>query len=128
MAPRTFYTWDAAVYYPLGHRLHYLLASDVYSPLSRTARLLMPKGPVKRLVVNGKRVRGRSVALKAGRNRFLMDYAAGTADAEGQANFNEKNYGPFFRLMDEQGRRLPDIQYQVPPGLTATAMVVPVRP
>jgi hypothetical protein len=128
MAPRTFYTWDSSVYYALGHKLHYLLASDVYSPVSRTAHALMPKGPVKRLLLNGRRVKGRLLALRAGRNRLVMDYAAGTADAEGQANFNEKNYGPYFRLTDAQGRRLLDIRYQVPAGLTATAMTVPVRP
>ena len=121
MAPRTFYTWDASVYCALGHKLHYLLASDVYSPVSRTARLLMPKGPIRKLLLNGRRVKGRGVALKAGLNRLVMDYAAGTADAEGQANFNEKNYGPYFRLTDEQGLRLQDIRYQVPAGLTATA-------
>jgi peptidoglycan/xylan/chitin deacetylase (PgdA/CDA1 family) len=125
MAPRTFYTWDSSVYYPLGHKLHYLLASDVYSPRTRTAKLLFPKGPVRRLLLNGRRVKGRSVTLKAGRNRLLMDYAAGTADAEGQANFSEKNYGPYFRLMDEQGLRLLDIRYQVPPGLTTTAAATP---
>jgi len=121
MAPRTFYTWDANVYYPLGHKLHYLLASDIYSPVSRTARLLLPKGPVKRLLLNGHKVKGHSLALKAGLNRLVMDYAAGTPDAEGQANFSEKNYGPYFRLMDEQGLRLQDIRYQIPAGLTGTA-------
>ena len=121
MAPRTFYTWDSSVFYDKGHRLHYLLMSDVYSPVSRTAHVLMPPLTVRRLYLNRKRVKGLRLALKAGLNRLAMDYAAGTADSEGMANFNERNYGPYFRLTDAAGRRLNDIRYDIPAGLTDSA-------
>ena len=120
MAPRTYYTWDSSVYYGEGHKLHYLLMTEIYSPVSRTARAVLPRRPVKRLVLNGKRLRGRTLKLHAGANRLAIYYAAGTSDEDGEANFNEKNYGPYFILLGPDGTRLPDVRYEVPRGLSLT--------
>ena len=125
MAPRTFYTWDPATFYPYGHKLHYLLLGDIESPVARTARAYFPRGNVKRMTLNGRKTRGRSLALKAGRNRLMLLYAAGTGDAEGQGSFSEKNYGPFFRLAGSDGQRLTDIRYLAPEGLTSTSKAQP---
>jgi len=125
MAPRTFYTWDPSTFYPYGHKLHYLLMADIESPVSRTAKAYYPRSGMKRLVLNGHRLRGRTFKLKAGKNRLMLFYAAGTADAEGQGTFSEKNYGPFFRLVDSNNERLTDIRYLMPEGISETAKVKP---
>ena len=117
-APRTFYTWDPTLFYPYGHKLAYLLAADVYSPTTRSAKALYPHAAVKRLQVNGHRVgKSRRFTLHPGLNRVLINYSAGTADADGQGNFNMLNYGPFFRLVGKDGERLTDIRYQIPAEL-----------
>jgi len=41
-APRPFYTWDPTLYYTHGHRLHYMLAGVVESPLEREAKVIFP--------------------------------------------------------------------------------------
>lgn len=120
-APRTFYTWDDSMFYPYGHKLHYLLMGDVYSPLSRTARAIFPKGGVKRMVLNGRRVKGSAVTLNVGANRLELFYTAHTADADGQGTFSDRNYGPYFRLVDAAGQRLSDIEYRLPQGISPTA-------
>jgi hypothetical protein len=73
------------------------------------------------VVLNGRRVRGKALELKAGKNRLMLLYAAGTADAEGQGTFSEKNYGPFFRLVGTDNERLTDIKYVMPEGISETA-------
>jgi hypothetical protein len=112
-APRTFYTWDPTLYYTHGHNLHYLLAGVIESPSSRAVTVQMPQ-QVKRFFVNGKRVRGRKLNLQAGSNLVTLLYRPGVHDADGQGSFSERNYGPFFRLVDGEGKRLTDIQYQMP--------------
>lgn len=121
VAPRTFYTWDTGAFYPYGHKLHYLLMGDIESPVSRTAKAYWPRSAMKRVVLNGRRVRGKALELKAGKNRLMLLYAAGTADAEGQGTFSEKNYGPFFRLVGTDNERLTDIKYVMPEGISETA-------
>jgi hypothetical protein len=121
-APRTFYTWDPQLYYTHGHKLNYLLAGVVESPMERDAKLIYSRGAVRRIYLNGKRVRSRKIHLQAGPNLFGLQYRAGVPDADGQGTFSEKNYGPFFRLTDTEGARLTDIQYHVPNWLEGAAL------
>lgn len=121
MAPRTFYTWDDSLFYAYGHKLHYLLLGDIVSPVSRMARAVFPKAGVRRMVLNGRRVKGSTLSLRAGANRLELLYTAHTADADGQGTFSERNYGPYFRLVDAAGQRLTDIEYRMPEGLSRTA-------
>lgn len=117
-APRTFYTWDPALFYPWGHQLHYLLAADVECPVTRTVKAYYPRGAVRRLQVNGRRVgKNRRFTLYPGRNRILITYYSGVPDPDGQGNFNMLNYGPFFRIVGPDGRRLDDIRYRPPAEL-----------
>ncbi len=113
MAPHPFYTWDPSLYYTHGHKLHYLLAGVVESPVSRTAKAVFQHG-VRRIYVNGKRLRTRTVQLQAGPNLVTLLYRPGTPDGDGQGTFSEKNYGTFFRLNDGEGKRLTDIRYRLP--------------
>lgn len=106
-----FYTWDPAVYSELT-RPYWLAASWVESPIARRARVILPRRNVTRLYVNGHRVRGRWLELRAGRNLIGLSYDPKANDAPGP--FNEKNYGPFFRLVDEKGQRLTEIRYSSP--------------
>jgi len=115
-APRTYYTWDASLFYPNGHKLHYLLMSDVVSPVSRTATALLPKVGIRRMTLNGKKVPSDRLELNAGVNRLEILYTAHTADKDGQATFSERNYGPFLRLVGDDGKRLEDIEYREPAG------------
>jgi peptidoglycan/xylan/chitin deacetylase (PgdA/CDA1 family) len=119
-APRPFYTWDPTLYYTHGHRLHYLLAGVVESPMAREAKVIFPHG-VRRIYINGKRLRSRHVDLQAGPNLITMLYRPGVPDGDGQGSFSEKNYGPFFRLTDMEGVRLTDIQYHMPDWLDGVA-------
>lgn len=117
-APRTFYTWDPTLFYPWGHQLHYLLAADVESPVTRTVKAYYPRGAVQRLQVNGRRVgKSRRFTLNAGLNRVLITYWSGVPDPDGQGNFNMLNYGPFFRIVGPDGQRLDDIRYRPPAEL-----------
>jgi hypothetical protein len=121
-APRSFYTWDPALYYPHGQGLHYWLAADIESPRAQTLRAYYPRKQVLALRINGQRMgKGRTLALKPGRNRLMLLYGAGTPDADGQGSFNILNYGPFFRLVDAEGRRATDIRYLPPAELQAAA-------
>lgn len=120
-APRTFYTWDASLYYPHGHGLHYLLAADIHSPKPQVLRAHYPRAAVKRILLNGKPLKGRRLHLHPGANRLLIYYAAGTPDSDSQGSFNILNYGPFFRLVDSKGQRAKDIQYLAPAELAAAA-------
>jgi hypothetical protein len=115
-APRPFYTWDPTLYYTHGHHLHYLLAGVVESPIAREAKVVFPHG-VRRIYINGKRLRTRKLNLQAGPNLVTMLYRPGVPDGDGQGTFSEKNYGPFFRLTDTEGARLTDIQYHMPDWL-----------
>lgn len=120
-APRTFYTWDASLYYPHGHGLHYLLAADIHSPRPQVLRAQYPREAVKRILLNGKPLKGRRLHLHPGANRLLIYYAAGTPDNDSQGSFNILNYGPFFRLVDSKGQRALDIQYKAPAELAPEA-------
>jgi hypothetical protein len=116
MAPHPFYTWDPTLYYTLGHKLQYLMAGVVESPVEREAMAVFPHG-VRRIYINGKRLRVRKFLLKAGPNLITMQYRAGVPDGDAQGTFSEKNYGPFFRLNGLDGKRLTDIQYHMPDWL-----------
>ena len=117
MAPRSFYTWDPAVYYTGGTKEHYLMATNVISPDKRMVGLVFPHG-VRRIYVNGVRARTRRVELQAGTNLLTLLYRPGVPDADGQGSFSEKNYGPFFRIVDDVSRkRLKDIKYEMPDWL-----------
>ena len=116
MAPHPFYTWDPSLYYTHGHKLHYLLAGVVESPDDRTATAIWQRG-VRRIYLNGKRLRYHTMDLKAGPNLVTLLYRPGVPDGDGQGTFSEKNYGTFFRLVDKDGQRMTDIQYHVPDWL-----------
>lgn len=117
-APRPFYTWDPGLHYTHGRGLHYLLAADIESPRDQVLRAYYPRKAVKAVRLNGQRLgKGRTLALKQGSNRLLILYAAGTPDAEGQGSFSMLNFGPFLRLVDEEGRRASDIRYHPPAEL-----------
>ncbi len=107
-----FYTWDPAAYSELTHPV-WLAATWVECPTARRARVITSRRNVTRLYINGARSRDRWIKLKAGRNLIGLLY---DPQADGKhAPFSEKNYGPFFRLADEKGKRLNDLSYQAPP-------------
>lgn len=120
MAPRTFYTWDKRLFYSQGHKLHYLLLGDIVSPSTRSVRAVYPKKDVERMLLNGQAIQGNTLKLKAGENRLELLYGAHTSDGPGEGSFSARNYGPYFRLVDGEGRRLTDIEYRVPTILSPT--------
>lgn len=83
----------------------YLASSIVDSTEDRNARVVVDRGSVKALVVNGERVDGASFPLRKGENRIL--FASRIAD-----KFRPENAGAFFRLTDEKGGRLTDVRYR----------------
>lgn len=117
MAPRAFYTWDPSLYYTGGRKVHYLMATNVISPEKRMVGLVFQRG-VRRIYVNGIRARTRRVELQAGTNLITLLYRPGVPDGDGQGTFSEKNYGTFFRIVDDVSRkRLTDIRYEMPDWL-----------
>jgi peptidoglycan/xylan/chitin deacetylase (PgdA/CDA1 family) len=83
----------------------YLATSFVDSEEERKAGVVIDRGSVKALYVNGERVDGTSLTLRKGENRILL--ASKIAD-----KFRPENAGAFFRLTDENGRRLTTVRYR----------------
>jgi len=105
------YPGDAFVY--SSHtNVHYLLYGRILSPEDRNVRLVIGRGSVKRLSLNGQRVEGATLALRKGANDVRILYAPSLAAG---ATFNEANYGCYFRLTDADGKRMDDVSFERPP-------------
>jgi hypothetical protein len=63
---------------------------------------------VRRLVLNGRSVRGRTLALKRGVNEIRIFYSPPGA---AQALFSEHHYGCYFRITDAAGRRVRGVSF-----------------
>jgi hypothetical protein len=83
----------------------YVARSTVESETERKAGLVVNRESVKAVFVNGERIDGPTALLRKGENRILL--ASRIAE-----KFRAENAGAFFRLTDENGRRLTTIRYR----------------
>ena len=83
----------------------FLARSTVESESEQKARVVLDRGSVRALFVNGERIDGPTVTLRKGDNRILLASRIGD-------KFRPENAGAFFRLTDESGRRLTSLRYR----------------
>jgi peptidoglycan/xylan/chitin deacetylase (PgdA/CDA1 family) len=108
---RTFYTWDKALAHPGPNPLYYLLWSSVDCAKTGNYQAVFDKKSVKTLLLNGQKVEGSRLKLKAGHNDLRLLYSA---EAGPQSAFSPAHYGAWFRISDEQGHRLKTLSYNIP--------------
>jgi hypothetical protein len=105
-----FYKWDSSFYFP--HKnVHYLIWGQVESPVAQKVRAVFIRDSVKAISLNGKEVEGNDFLLKKGINDLRILYAPA---ANQWSEFSEKNYGCYFRLVDEKGNRLENVSFVRP--------------
>jgi hypothetical protein len=83
----------------------FLARSTAESETERKAGVVLDRGSVRALFVNGERVDGPTVTLRKGDNRILLASRIGD-------KFRPENAGAFFRLTDESGKRLTSVRYR----------------
>ncbi|MFA5058216.1 MAG: hypothetical protein WC485_08900, partial [Opitutaceae bacterium] len=93
--------------------VHYVLYGRIVSPDARTVRAVFPRECVKWLELNGRRVTGTELNLKAGANDVRILYLPSTATV---SRYEETNYGCYFRLTDAEGKRVEDVRFEQPPA------------
>jgi len=114
--------WHSSSYYP--HTpVHYILDGRIMSPDARNIRAVFQRDFVTRLSLNGARIDGGELALKKGTNVLRILY---TPPVGSKSQFNEHNYGCYFRLEDSCGKRVKDVRFVRPPLLPGRAAEVPV--
>jgi hypothetical protein len=106
-----FFKWHSSSHFP-HTAIHYILSGRVVSPKDRIVRAVFCPDCVKRLSLNGCKVEGEELALKKGPNDLRILYAPPIAS---EAQFNERNYGCYFRLSDFNGKRVQDVRFKRPP-------------
>jgi hypothetical protein len=106
-----FYKWDSSFYFP-HKKVHYLLWGQVESSLAQKVRAVFIRDSVKAMSLDGKEVEGEDLLLKKGINDLRILYAPA---ANQWSEFSEKNYGCYFRLVDENGNRLENVSFVRPP-------------
>jgi peptidoglycan/xylan/chitin deacetylase (PgdA/CDA1 family) len=105
-----------ALDFPLSHptpgtttpQFRFLLKGRVWSPSRRQVHAVFAKEGVRRLVVNGVRVRGSKFSLQRGANEIRILYSPPRAS---DALFSERHYGCYFRLNDSKGTRVRGLRF-----------------
>ncbi len=110
-ASATFYTWDPALYYKYGFDLHYILWGQVHSPEGRKVLMETIPNCVEKVMLNGKEVMGKEMKLRKGANDLRLLYVP---VGNQWSCFSERNYGAWFRLVDEAGNRMENVKFERP--------------
>lgn len=105
------YPFDAEVYTPHGNA-HYLLYGRVVAPADTSVRAVFVGDAVRGLSLNGHRIDGAVLNLKAGPNDLRILYAPTQRQS---GSFLETNYGCYLRLVDPDGNRATNVRFERPP-------------
>ncbi len=107
---RSFYKWDKALYHVGPDPIYFGLRSKISVKAPRALRAIFDKASVKAIYLNGQKIRGDQVDLKAGSNSLGLVYAASPSTG----TFSPLHYGAWFRLVEADGTRAAQLLYQAP--------------
>ncbi len=104
--------WHSSGHFP-HTRMQFLLHGLVVSPDAREARAVFDRDRVRQIVLNREVLDGGSMVLAKGTNDLRLLY---TPPLASESQFNENNYGCYFRITDAAGQRMTDIRFERPPA------------
>ena len=102
--------WHSSVHHP-HTRMSFVLCGTLSSPEAMTVRAVTDLARVVRLELNGTVVADGKLLLKSGPNTIRILYQSLLAS---ESQFNEGNYGCYFRLVGADGRRPKGIRFERP--------------
>jgi peptidoglycan/xylan/chitin deacetylase (PgdA/CDA1 family) len=104
------HAWHSSAHHPCT-RMSYILRGTIVSPEAMTVRAIFDHSRAVRLELNGAAVSEGELGLQKGRNDLRILYRSLLAT---ESQFNESNYGCYFRLVDAEGRRVKGIRFATP--------------
>ena len=102
--------WHSSSVHP-HTRMNYLLRGMIHAPVGMTVHAVFDRTRVVRVELNGVGVSDGSLELREGANELRILYHSLLAC---DSQFNEGNYGCYFRLVDAKGRRAKGVRFERP--------------